>query len=140
MSVKNTSYINFNGDAREAMAFYQSIFGGTVDQTEFGDYAEHMPVAPGDEHKIMHAYLHGDTNIELMGADVPTGMEFNESMRGGIALSGEESDETQLREYWQKLSSDARQVFMNLEPSPWGATFGSLLDKYGVHWMINIGG
>lgn len=94
--------------------------------------------APRDKQKMMHGYLQGDNGIELMVADVPTGMEFTPSMRGGIALSGEATDDARLREYWDKLSIDAQQVFMPLGRAPWGATFGSLLDKFGVHWMVNI--
>lgn len=45
MSVKCTSYINFDGDASEAIVFYQTVFGGTVRSDTFANYADRMPGA-----------------------------------------------------------------------------------------------
>ena len=37
MSVNFTPYLSFRGQARDAMAYYQSIFGGELAVTTFGD-------------------------------------------------------------------------------------------------------
>ncbi len=54
-----------------------------------------------------------------------------------LSLSGD--DETELRGYWDKLS-DGGTVAMPLEKAPWGDIFGMCTDRYGVPWMVNIGG
>lgn len=141
MSVKLNSYINFNGNAREAMDFYRSIFGGQIYSDSFGEFAvknpdSGIPVAEADRDKIMHSQLMTDNGIVLMASDVPTGMPYTDGARISLCLSGE--DETLLRSYWDTLSQGG-QVTMPLDKAPWGDVFGMLTDKFGVAWMVNIG-
>jgi len=135
MAAKVTSYLSFNGNAKEAAEFYKSVFGGEVYMDTFDKYADSVPVADADKKKVMHAYLKGGSDVELMLADTPTGVEYQEGSRISLALSGE--DETMLREYWDKLS-DGGTVRMPLEKAPWGDIFGMLTDKYGILWMVNV--
>src|SRR3712207_9446770 len=66
-------YLSFSDNARDAMEFYKSVFGGTLTMNTFGDYG-----AQGDEaNKIMHAQLETDDGYTLMGADTPEGMSFS---------------------------------------------------------------
>lgn len=134
--LKLNSYINFNGNAREAVEFYKSIFGGEVFMDTFGSYAGKMPVDDADKNKIMHAYLKGDNGIELMMSDAPSGMQVQAGGQISLTLNGD--NETALREYWDKLSQGGT-VDLPLEKAPWGDTFGMLTDKYGIQWMIDIG-
>ena len=137
MTTKLNSYLHFNGNAKEAMDFYQSVFGGEVHADTFGKFAsDAMPVAEEDKDKIMHAYLKGDNGIELMGSDTPSHMEFQDGARLSLTLNGD--DEGLLRSYWDKLSEGGK-VTVPLDKSPWGDTFGMLTDKYGIDWMIDIG-
>lgn len=136
MTVKLNSYINFDGNAKEAIEFYKSVFGGEVFMDTFDSYADKMPVGDGDKGKIMHAYLKGDNGIELMVSDTPSGMQFQSGAQISLTLNGD--DEIKLREYWDKLSEDGK-VAMPLDKAPWGDTFGMLVDKFGINWMIDIG-
>lgn len=136
MPVKLNSYIGFKDNAKEAMEFYKSVFGGELFMDTFENYADNMPVEEGDKDKIMHAYLKGDNGVELMAADTPKGMEYQEGSRISLALNGD--DEATLREYWDKLS-EGGEITMPFEKSPWGSTFGMLTDKFGVSWMIDSG-
>lgn len=137
MTVKLNSYISFKDNTKEAMEFYQSIFGGEVFSDVMGDYdSEEMPVAEGDRDKIMHAYLKGDNGIELMASDTPTGMDFTPGSQLSLTLNGD--DETLLRSYWDKLSQGGT-ITVPLEKAPWGDVFGMLTDKFGVAWMVDIG-
>lgn len=137
MTVKLNSYISFNGNAKEAMEFYKSIFGGEIFSDTFESFASsEMPVADEDKQKIMHAYLKGDNGIELMGADTPTGMTYTEGARITLTLNGD--DETILRGYWDRLA-EAGTITVPLEKAPWGDIFGMLTDKFGVNWMVDIG-
>lgn len=137
MTVKLNSYISFNGNAKEAMEFYKSIFGGEIFSDTFESFASsEMPVADEDKQKIMHAYLKGDNGIELMGADTPTGMTYNEGARITLTLNGD--DDAALRGYWDKLAEGGT-ITVPLEKAPWGDVFGMLTDKFGVNWMVDIG-
>lgn len=135
--VKLNSYISFKDNAAEAMDFYKSVFGGKIYSDTFASFAsDEMPVAEADKDKIMHAYLQGDDGVELMAADTPTSMEYQEGSRITLTLNGD--DEVKLRGYWDKLSEGGI-ITMPLEKAPWGDIFGMLTDKYGVCWMIDIG-
>ena len=137
MTVKLNSYISFRDNAREAIEFYQSVFGGEVFSDTFRSFAsDEMPVAEVDLDKTMHAYLKGGNGIELMAADTPTGMEYHDGARITLTLNGD--DEAILRGYWDKLA-EGGQITMPLDKAPWGDVFGMLVDKYGVNWMIDIG-
>lgn len=135
LSVLLTPYLSFRDEAREAMEFYHSIFGGELTLSTFGDFdAAENPV---EADKIMHAHLvSGDLN--LMGADTPNEMPFEAGTNFAVSLSGGHEDEGRLREYWERLTDDG-QVTVDLEPTPWGDAFGLVVDRYGVQWMVAIG-
>lgn len=135
MPVLLTPYLSFRAEAREAMEFYQSIFGGELTLGTFGDF--HAAENPVEADKIMHGHLvSGDLN--LMGADTPNEMPFEAGTNFAVSLSGGPEDEERLREYWNRLTEDG-EVTVDLEISPWGDTFGMLVDRYGVQWMVDIG-
>lgn len=137
MPVKINSYINFDGNARQAMEFYQTVFGGELFADTFSSYAsEEMPVVEIDRDKIMHAFLKGDNGIELMAADIPTGSPVPKDSKVWLTVNGD--DEQLLRGYWNKLI-EAGEIMMPLEKAPWGDTFGMLTDRFGINWMIDIG-
>jgi len=137
MTVKLNSYISFKDNARQAAEFYKSIFGGELFMDTFEKYnSADMPVSEADKNKIMHAYLKGSNGVELMMADTPTGMEYQDGARISLTLNGD--DETVIRGYWDKLAEGGK-ITMPLDKAPWGDTFGMLTDKFGVSWMIDIG-
>jgi PhnB protein len=70
-------------------------------------------------------------------SDTPNHMEFHEGARISMSLSGD--DEEKLRGYWDKLSEGGTPI-MPLEKADWGDTFGMLIDKFGIQWMVNITG
>jgi PhnB protein len=125
-------YISFAGDARQAMEFYQSVFGGELRMNTFGEFgAQDAPEAD----KIMHSQLESDNGFTLMASDTPPGMEHNPGNNITVSLSGDDND--LLRGYWEKLSSDGT-VQIPLEKQMWGDEFGSCVDRFGVPWMVNI--
>jgi PhnB protein len=125
-------YLMFPGNAREAMTFYESVFGGELKLNTFGNF-------PGADaaiaNKIMHGMLTTKSGFTLMGADEPPGEEVKPGNNFSISLSGD--DDAELRGYFDKLS-DGGQVTMNLEKQMWGDTFGQCIDRFGTPWMVNI--
>ncbi|KUM33501.1 VOC family protein [Arthrobacter sp. EPSL27] len=127
-------YLSFRDNAKEAMAFYQSVFGGELTMSTFGDYNASDDAAEQD--KIMHAMLRTDAGMVLMGADTPNSMEFSPGSSISVSLSG--SDEAELRGYFDKLT-DGGTVTVPMEKSPWGDVFGMCTDKFGTDWLVNVG-
>jgi PhnB protein len=126
-------YISFDGTARQAMEFYQSVFGGDLNVSTFGEFG--TPDAP-EADKVMHGMLETTSGFTLMGADTPPGMDFTPGNNMAVSLSGNDGDE--LRGYWDKLSEGGA-VSVPLEKQMWGDEFGMCVDRFGIAWMVNIG-
>jgi PhnB protein len=126
-------YINFSGNARQAMEFYQGVFGATLALNTYGEFG-----AQDSSHadKIMHGRLESAGGFTLMGADTPPGVQHNPGNNMAVSLSGDDTDE--LRGYWEKLS-DGGTVSVPLEKQMWGDEFGMCVDQFGIPWMVNIG-
>ncbi|MFD5818236.1 VOC family protein [Streptomyces sp. NPDC059618] len=135
MGSRLNPYISFAGDARQALTFYQEVFGGELAIHEFGSFGSEAP--PGFADKVMHGALEAPNGFALMGADVPPGMERREGNNFAVSLSGEDAGE--LSGYWAKLSAGG-EVSVPLEKQMWGDTFGMCTDRFGVQWMVNIAG
>ncbi|MGW7404150.1 VOC family protein [Streptomyces sp. NPDC054833] len=134
MTSRLNPYLSFDGDARQAMEFYQEVFGGTLDLNVFGDFGQQdAPFAD----KIMHGMLETPSGFTLMGADTPPGVERTVGDNFAVSLSGD--DDAELRGYWEKLSAGGS-VSVPLEKQMWGDVFGMCTDRFGVPWMVNIGG
>jgi len=134
MASQLNPYISFKDNARQAMEFYQTVFGGKLDLNTFKESG--MPVDPSEDNNIMHSMLTADNGIVFMASDTPSSMEYHDGARISMSLSG--SDEAELRGYFEKLSGNGGQVTMPLEKAPWGDTFGMCTDQFGINWMVNI--
>jgi PhnB protein len=133
MPVRLNPYLNFKDQTREAMEFYKGVFGGDLYMQTFEEFqASDDPAEAG---KIMHAQLRAG-DLVFMAADTPNHMEYQPGTNFNMSLSGE--DEDTLRGYFDKLSEGGT-VVMPLEKAPWGDTFGMVVDRFGVRWLINIG-
>jgi PhnB protein len=125
-------YISFDGNAKDAMRFYKTVFGGTLVINTFGEFG--MKDAAFAK-KVMHAMLEGDNGFTLMASDLGPGMSHNPGDNITISLSGDDRD--LLRGYWKKLTRTG-EVTMPLEKQMWGDEFGQCRDKFGIAWMVNI--
>jgi PhnB protein len=129
-------YISFRDTARQALEFYQQVFGGTIDVHTFSEYADSgMPFDPSESEKVMHGMIEAANGLTFMAADTPNGMEYENGSRITMSLSGD--NEAELRGYWDKLA-DGGSVVMPLDKAPWGDTFGMVTDKFGIAWMVDI--
>jgi len=124
-------YISFPGTAREAMEFYEEVFGGSLSVNTFGELGGDAP----NPDALMHAQLETESGFTLMASDLPPGMEHQPGNDIAISLSGD--DDGELRGYWDRLSADGT-VTMPLEQQMWGDVFGMCTDRFGVSWMVNI--
>jgi len=132
MSTRLNPYISFDGEAKAAMQFYQSVLGGELTVNTYGESGQDGP----NSEKIMHSMLETEAGFTLMASDVPPGMERHPGDNITIAVTGDES--AKLRGYWEKLSADGK-VMVPLEEQAWGDVFGACTDRFGINWMVNIG-
>ncbi len=133
MQTRLTPHLNFKDNARQAMEFYKTVFGGKLDLSTFKEYKASQD--PAEDNKIMHALLESDNGMQLMAADTPNRMEYKQATGFSLSVAGD--NEKELRGYWDKLSKGGT-VTMPLAKAPWGATFGMLIDKFGIMWLVNI--
>ena len=127
------AYLNFNGNCREAMVFYQQCLGGELSlQTIEGSPVEtQCPAAI--QHHILHASLLKESLV-LMASDMTGPDGF---IKGNtVALSLNCSSEKEIKTFFSNLSTEGH-ISHPLDEQFWGATFGVLTDKYGIRWMLN---
>ena len=132
MSSRLNPYVSFADNARQAMEYYQSVFGGELTVSTFAEYGQ---ADSPDADKLMHAQLETPSGYTLMASDTPTGMEHSPGGAISLSLSGDDGDE--LRGYWDKLS-DGGTVTMPMEAQVWGDEFGMCTDRFGIAWLVNI--
>ena len=135
MVTRLNPYLSFRDNAREAIEFYHSVFGGELTISTFGEMQGSQDPAEAD--KVMHSMLVTEGGLTLMASDTPSRMEYTPGNNYSVSLSGE--DDGELRGYWEKLS-DGGTVTMPLEKAPWGDSFGMCADRFGVSWLVNISG
>lgn len=148
MSITTTTHLNFSGDARAALEFYQSVFGGQIVVATYGDFG--MPKeAPGAD-KVVFGHVGTEDGFRVMAYDIPgqsqasadsaastrrengltiTDQPFFVSVRGATL--------EEVRGYWEKLSADAS-IVEPLAASAWSAGFGMLTDRFGVTWILDV--
>ncbi len=135
MPSKLNPYLQFDGNARQAIDFYRDVFGGNLTTSTFAEGG--MADDPADADRMMHAQLETDSGFTLMASDNPSRMKADTP--GGFAISLSGDDESELRGYWDRLA-EGGSATMPLEKAPWGDSFGRLTDRFGVPWMVNIAG
>jgi len=133
MQSRLTPYLNFKNNAREAMEFYKSVFGGKLEIMAFKDSG--MSKDPSEDNLVMHSMLEAPNGITFMASDTPSGMQHRPGASITMALNGD--NEAELTEYYNKLSAGGT-IGMPLAKAPWGAMFGSFTDKFGIEWLVNI--
>jgi PhnB protein len=135
MSANLSPYLNFVGTAAEALAFYQSVFGGEVTSMTFAEMGG-MGLPEEEQGMVMHGQLDAE-GLLLMCSDAPSHMAQDKPAGFAVALSGD--DDATLRRWWEGLAEGA-EIQEQLTVAPWGDAFGMLTDKFGTPWMVNIAG
>lgn len=134
MTVSSVTHLNFQGDARAALEFYQSVFAGELviitneDMGITGDPAEAKQVKWGQ--------VTADNGFRVMAYDVPSAQPWS---RGDdsffLSLRGDSSEE--ISALWEKLS-DGATVVAPLEPAQWAPLYGMLTDRFGITWVVDV--
>jgi PhnB protein len=148
MSIKTTTHLNFRGDARAALEFYRSVFGGEVTIATYGDFG--MPTELPGADNVVFGQVETTDGFRVMAYDIPgqsggsagtagsTRRENNTTVTDQpffVSVRGETLDEVE--GYWAALSAGAS-VVEPLAASPWSPGFGMLTDRFGVTWILDV--
>ena len=132
-------WINFNGNAEEALTFYKSVFGGAFTKIiRFKDLASaEFQVPENEADKIMYIALPIGKHNVLIANDVPQFMgRVNENEnRSKIAVSAESREEAD--KIFNGLSAGG-DIEGPIGDSPWGTYAGMFRDKYGIEWIVEF--
>ena len=151
MSVQTVTHLNFHGQAREALDFYQSVFGGQTAIATYGDFG--MPAGLPDSDKVVFGQVTGDGGFSVMAYDVPSqahgtrfagpvgtstrrenGQTFTDAP---FFVSVRGTDLEEVEALWEGLAVGAT-VVEPFGPSQWAPGFGMLTDRFGVTWILDV--
>ena len=125
-------YLNFNGNAQEALEFYVNALEGKITQSQtFGGAG--MAEDESMKNKILHAVLEAG-NLKFMVSDCPPGVSVKEGDQVSLSLN---FNVVEVMEKTFSALADGGNITMPLQDTFWGARFGMTKDKFGVHWMFN---
>lgn len=125
-------YLNFNGNAKEALAFYEKALNGKVAYSQtFAD--ANMAQDESMKDKILHAVFEAGS-LKFMVSDCPPGVSVREGDQVSLSLNFHDLDSI---EKTFAAMADGGHITMPLQDTFWGARFGMTKDKFGVHWMFN---
>ncbi|WP_027341374.1 VOC family protein [Hamadaea tsunoensis] len=147
MSITTTAHLNFRGNAREALEFYHSVFGGEIMVVTYGDFG--MPKELPDAGKVVWGQVAAVDGFRVMAYDVPSqagaGAATSPTLReNGMTLTGEpfflsvrgETAE-EVGALWEKLA-DGATVVEAFGPVRWAPAFGMLTDRFGITWILDV--
>lgn len=133
--MKLISYLNFPGNAKDAMEFYHSVFGGEIkDVQTYGQMPGFDQMAEFQDKKdfVLHGSLE-TPGFEIYFSDSYRGVKFGDSTQ--LSVMAESAQ--QVDEIFSKLAQDAKEVTMPVGDTFWGARYASFTDKFGIVWQIN---
>jgi len=134
MSVNVVTHLNFRGDARAALEFYRSVFGGDLTIVSYQDLGNVQE--PSEANQVMWGQVAAANGFRVMAYDVPSRLPWS---RGEdpffVSLRGETTDE--VTAFWAKLAEGAT-VVQPLAPAPWAPVYGMLKDRFGITWVVDV--
>ncbi|PFG18330.1 PhnB protein [Propionicimonas paludicola] len=131
MTTKLVPYLNFPGNTREALTFYQSVFGGELILHTFAQFGVTDMPADG----IMHGELTSE-EISLAASDAMPGDEAKwGTTRIYLAVMG---DDLATQEGWFTALAEGGEIVVKLERQVWDDVYGQVKDRFGMEWMFNI--
>ncbi len=130
--MKLNPYLSYNGNCEEALNFYKESIEGEIIQ--LGRYGE-SPMKSSEEmrDKIIHGRLKFGEAL-LMASDTMGEYSVNEG--SNISMSVDCDNNEQLDKAFSKMAEGGK-ITMPVQEQFWGARFGMLTDKFGIHWMFN---
>ena len=134
MTIETTTHLNFRGQARAALAFYQSVFGGTLTAVSYADAGAVQD--PGEAGQLIWGQVAADDGFHVMAYDVPSATSFNPGEKP-FFVSVRADDAAQLSRYWKKLCEGST-IVQPLGQSGFSPLYGMVKDGFGVTWVLDL--
>jgi PhnB protein len=135
MTVTTTAHANFRGQAREALAFYHSVFGGDLSLATYADI--HSAESPQQADHIAFGRVKAPNGFDIMAYDVQPSKDYDPGENAFyITLQGTSTDE--IKAYWDGLADGATTILIPLGPAPFAPLYGMLTDRHGVTWIVGV--
>jgi PhnB protein len=131
-------YLNFPGSAEEAMRFYAKCLGGKLTEVHrFGTMpgVDQMPEAA--RNLVMHVGLELPDGFMIMASDRLEGLGPPHVEGTNLSISVHPASKAEADRVFAALSEGA-QITMPLGAQFWGDYYGSLIDRFGIQWMVNV--
>jgi PhnB protein len=129
------AYLNFNGNCKEAMEFYEQVFGGKITIMMSGAESPMAAMIPAESaHRIIHARLVMEDGGTLYAGDC-----HQEQAYGGIkgvSLTMNYPTTEQATRVFNALA-EGGEIIMPMQATFWAAGWGMLTDRFGTSWGIN---
>lgn len=134
LSINTTTHLNFRGDARPALEFYQGVFGGELSVITYADMGNGDDPATADN--VVWGQVTAENGFRIMAYDVYPFLEWDQG-KDPFFVSVRGTDASELQGLWDKLM-DGATVKQPLEPSQWAPLYGQLTDRFGVTWVLDV--
>jgi PhnB protein len=133
MTLSATPHLNFRGNARAALAFYQAAFDGQVTIVTYQDAGQ----AERDDEagQVMWGQVATAGGMRVMAFDVPASRPWHPGENAMYVVVGGAHDE--ITGAWDRML-DGATVLQPLAPSPWAPLYGMLKDRFGVTWVLSV--
>ena len=128
-------FFNFNGNCREAVAFYAKVFKSQVNNLMTFGEAPPDPnyiLSESDKERIMYASV-AIGNMLVMFMDMPSSVPLIEGNNISPTLSL--ADKAEVTRLFNELS-DGGTVLMSLRQTFFSEHYGMVKDKFGIIWQI----
>ncbi|MET8118617.1 VOC family protein [Micromonospora sp. NPDC005189] len=134
MSINTVAHINLRGNARAALEFYRSVFGGDLVAVTYAD--AHNVQNPDEADQIMWGQVTSTEGFQIMAYDVPSVRPWSQGESPFfVSVRGRDADE--VTGYWKKLSEGST-VVVDLAPAGWAPLYGMLTDPFGITWVLDV--
>lgn len=127
-------YLHFDGTCREAMEFYQKLFGGKLEVQSIEESPVKDQFPKEIQAQILHANLqNGDFTI--MASDMCGMGKLQQG--NSVELNLNCSSEEEINHLYKELSNGGK-ILDKLQEQFWGALFAMVIDRFGVRWMLSL--
>jgi PhnB protein len=134
LAVTAVTHLNFRGDARAALEFYATVFGGTLTIFTNGDMGNVQN--PDEADGVMWGQVDAPNGFRIMAYDVPSSRPWHQGEDPFfVSLRGESADE--IAALWDKLAERST-VIVPIAPAQWAPLYGMLKDPFGVTWVVDV--
>lgn len=130
-------YLNFPGNAEEAMTFYAKALRGTLTEIHRFDGVPGMEDLPVEAKKrVMHVGLDLPGGARIMASDTMDGMGPPHVLGTNVSISVHPDSREEADRIFAELSAGG-EIGMPLADQFWGDYYGHFTDRFGIQWMVN---